>query len=113
MLIKISIKEGESLDDAQSYIPRECEDTFKQVSATDWQGEFVVSCPTFPDASPGDFEEDLAPHLYDFLLLKKFYDASYELQIAVGAPGPDFFDLQPHSVALLAALGASITVVKQ
>ncbi len=72
---------------------------------------FVVTCPTAPKLAEGDFVGDLSPYFPSFLRLKQFYNASFTLQISVGDPAEDFFDLESYSVALLAALGASITII--
>jgi hypothetical protein len=112
LIITLTLDAGTRFEDVD-HLPGRSEDTFQQISPTEWRGEFIVSCPVAPELSPGDFEDDLAPHIYDLLHLKTFHSAIYELQIAIGRPGPDIFDLKPHSVAMLASIGASITVIKQ
>lgn len=89
-------------------LPQYCIETFKDHGSGYWTGEFPVSCSVAPYLAEGDFVDDLAPYFPHLLRLQKFQEATFELEIAVGSPGPDTFRLPPNLVALLAALGASI-----
>lgn len=91
-------------------LPDYCASTFKHTGGNYWLGEFQISCPVAPIVADGDFVDDFAPYFPALLRLKTFYSAKYELIIAVGTPANEFFELESHSVALLAALGASVLV---
>lgn len=110
LAIYLTLQEGDKIEDVVSGLPDHCAATFKHTRGTCWFGEFRISCPIAPKLADGDFADDFAPHFPALLHLKTSHSAEYELFIAVGDPAAEFFELESHSVALLAALGASIIV---
>ena len=110
--ICLTAREDQNLPAALHGLPDYCVSSFKERSKGNWRGEFVISCPVAPNLAEGDFVDDFAPYFPNLLGLKTFYDAEFQLQIAVGAPASNFFELPSHMVALLAALGAKIRIVK-
>lgn len=110
--ICLTAREDQNLPAALHGLPDYCVSSFKEHSKGNWRGEFVISCPVAPNLAEGDFVDDFAPYFPNLLGLKTFYDAEFQLQIAVGAPASNFFELPSHMVALLAALGAKIRIVK-
>jgi hypothetical protein len=113
LLITLRLGPEDEIGQAVGDLPEYCASTFAPAGNGLWNGEFIVTCPVAPALAEGDFEDDLSPHLRTLLELKRFYEAIYVLEIAVGAPAADTFELQSYSVALLAALGASITIYDQ
>lgn len=111
--ILLTVEEGLTIEDAIGELPGYCRESFREHKKGYWNGEFIVSCPVAAKLAAGDFVDDLSPYFPQLLRMKATHDADFELQIAVGAPGPDEFWLESHSVAMLAALGAKITVVSQ
>jgi hypothetical protein len=111
--IQLTLEEGLDIKDAIGELPGYCRESFREHKKGSWNGEFIVSCPVAPELAAGDFVDDLSPYFPQLLRIKTFHDAEFEFQIAVGAPAPDEFWLESHSVAMLAALGAKITVVNQ
>ena len=108
VFIWLLVDEEQSIGEAIDGLPEYCRSTFVEYESGSWWGEFVITCPVAPVVADGDFEDDFAPCFPALLKLKQFYRARFELQIAVGAPGPEVFEIPRHLVALLAALGASI-----
>jgi hypothetical protein len=106
--IYFGVDPDQSIAGALEGLPKYCADSFHEHSKGCWSGEFPISCPVAPELAEGDFVDDLAPYFPQLLQLKKVYDAVFELQIAVGLPGPETFKLESHLVALLAALGATV-----
>lgn len=100
----------ESVEEVVSTLPQHSASSFKALPDGRCQGDFIISCPIAPELAEGDFVDDFAPHLRALLDLKTFHSAQYELHIAVGSPAADTFRLDATSVALLASLGASITI---
>lgn len=109
--IGLAVQEGQQLQDAVGNLPGYCRESFQEHAKGHWSGEFIVSCPVAPDLAEGDFVDDLAPYFPHLLNLKTFYSATFEFQIAVGAPASESFELASHLVAMLASLGSSIMVV--
>lgn len=101
----------ESIGDVVCSLPSYSAETFVQLPDGRWRGEFTISCAVAPEMAAGDFIDDFSPYFEDLLRLRDKHDACFELQIAVGHPAPESFLLKSHSVALLAALGASIRSV--
>jgi hypothetical protein len=108
LFIYFAVEEGCNIADAIGKLPQFVQDSFSEHSPGMWSGDFIISCPIAPKLADGDFVDDFAPHFPGLLRLKQFYDAAFELQIAVGEPGPNCFEVKSHMVALLAALGADI-----
>lgn len=96
------------MEEVVGTLPKYAIDSFSEHSPGQWHGEFVVSCPVAPELAEGDLLDELAPHFPTFLRLKEACAATFELHIVVGEPGPEFFELPAHMVALLAALGANV-----
>ena len=109
--IYLTIDREQNIQDAIGGLPGYCSESFREHARGHWSGELVVSCPVAPEVAEGDLIDDLAQHLRVLLNLKTFYRAIFELQIAVGEPGPESFKLESHLVALLASLGATIEAV--
>jgi hypothetical protein len=110
--IALTVREDDqNISAALEGLPGYVTKTFQAYSKTHWSGEFKVSCPSAPHLAEGDFRVDLAPYFPKLLDLLEFYEASFELHIAVGAPAPDTFELGSNMVAMLAALGAPIMIV--
>jgi hypothetical protein len=65
------------------------------------------------NVAEGDLEDDIAPIFPELLELKKFHGATFELQIVVGSPHPDLFRIAPHIVAMIAALGGTISATHE
>ena len=61
------------------------------------------------NVAEGDLEDDIAPIFPDLLELKRFHGATFDFQIVVGSPHPDLFRIAPHIVAMIAALGGTIS----
>jgi hypothetical protein len=106
--IYFGVDPEQSIAEALEGLPKCCSESFQEHSKNCWSGEFPISCPVAPELAEGDFVDDVAPYFPQLLRLKKFYNAVFELQIAVGLPGPESFKLEGHLVALLAALGATV-----
>lgn len=110
LLIYLEVGEGQLIQDALKGLPDYSRESFQEHSPGKWHGDFVISCPVAPELADGDFADDFAPYFPVFLYFKQRYHAEFELQIAVGAPGPEQFEIPTHLVALIASLGASICV---
>ncbi|MES2568498.1 MAG: hypothetical protein V4710_00410 [Verrucomicrobiota bacterium] len=110
LLITLRLDEGDNIGEVVRDLPEYCSSSFRRIDGGLWSGEFIVTCPEAPELAEGDFVDDLSPHFPALIRLKGIYEASYSLEIAVGSPASKSFFLHGHSVALLAALGASITV---
>jgi len=108
--IYFGVRPDQSIAEALEGLPRYCSESFKEHSEGSWNGEFQVSCPEAPELAAGDLVDDLAPYFPQLLRLKTFYDAVFEMQIAVGPPAPDIFVLESNIVALLASLGTEIQI---
>jgi hypothetical protein len=106
--IYLAVSPDQNVADALKGLPKYCCESFQEHSKGFWNGEFPISCPVAPNLAEGDFVDDVAPHFPHLLRLKTFYDAKFELQIAVGPPAPESFRIDSHLVALLAALGATV-----
>jgi hypothetical protein len=91
-------------------LPHYSRESFAEQSPNYWYGDFVVSCPVAPELAEGDFVDDLGPYFPALLSLHQFHQATFRLQISVGEPGPDEFELSSQMVALIAALGADLRV---
>ena len=63
-----------------------------------------------PEVADGDLVDDFSPYFPVLLELKNLYSADFELHVAVGAPAPNPFRFESHTVALLAALGVPIYI---
>lgn len=74
-----------------------------------WAIELQWSCEGQEDVAEGDLEDDISPHFRELLSLVNIYGAKFEFQIVVGEPHPDPFKIKPHTVAMIAVLGASIS----
>lgn len=114
MQITLQLDENEDIATVVEDLPDYCRSSFvpDAESPNQWRGDFVITCPVAPDLAEGDLIDDFSPHLRELLWLKVLNNAEYELFVAVGPPGPVIFHLAPHTVALLAALGAKITVIQ-
>lgn len=110
LLIRFHLGADQSIGEALEGLPHYSRESFVEDPPQCWRGDFVISCPVAPELAEGDFIEDFAPHFRALLTLKSLYDAEFELQIAVGPPGPLSFHLPSHMVALTAALGASLRI---
>lgn len=110
LIILLDLNEGDEIGDILSDLPGYCASTFVNTQGNHWFGEFQISCPVAPKSAEGDFVDDFAPYFPALLRLKRFNSAEYQLMIAVGEPASESFELESHSVALLAALGAPILV---
>ncbi len=112
--ITLRLDEAESIEAVVEDLPDYSRESFRPDPETPhlWRGEFNISCPVAPELAEGDLVDDFSPYLRELLLLKNLHEADYELIVAVGPPGPTAFHLASHTVALLAALGAKITVVQ-
>jgi hypothetical protein len=110
LLIALEIPDDEVIEDVVGNLPEYCVSSFTEAGTGLWKGQFEVSCPQAPKLAEGDFVNDLCPHFPTLLELKSMYSAKFEFRIAVGKPAEEFWNLAEHSVALLAALGASIRV---
>ena len=110
--VHLTVQDNQNLPADLHGLPDYCVSSFSEHSNGKWSGEFVISCPVAPHLADGDFVDDFAPYFRKLLELKTFYDAEFHLQVAVGAPASDLFELPSHMVALLAALGAKIRIVK-
>ena len=108
--IWLRVTPEQSIDEALDGLPSYSRSSFVEGPPGDWHGDFIVSCPVAPSLAAGDFIDDLAPHFPSLLRLLQFYEARFLLQLAVGAPGPEEFEIPSHMVALVAVLGASIIV---
>lgn len=110
LLIYLEVSEGQSIQEALLGLPEYSQESFREHAPGKWHGDFMISCPVAPELADGDLVDDFAPYFPVLLHLKGTYDAEFELQIAVGEPGPEQFDIPAHLVALVAVLGASICV---
>jgi hypothetical protein len=108
--IQFNVDESQTMHEAIEGLPGYVKEGFVEHAPGWWHGDFVVSCPEAPYLAEGDLIDDLAPHFPALLRLQKFHDASFQMQIAVGAPGPEDFELPSNMVAMLAALGASFLI---
>ena len=106
--ILFTVDEDQSAADALQDLPGYVKESFVEHLPGEWHGDFEVTCPVAPKVADGDFVDDLAPYFPALLKLHKFYDASFELQISVGPPGPEDFELSSSMVAMIAALGANL-----
>jgi hypothetical protein len=102
--------ETESISDVVSVLPSYCAASFVQLPDGRWHGDFTISCAVAPHLAEGDFIDDFAPYFRTLLELRTFHAAKYEFHVAVGFPAADTFDLDASSVAIIAALGASIKI---
>jgi hypothetical protein len=109
--IKLRLHDKADIADVVSELPDYCSSTFIRGKGDLWFGEFIISCKVAPKLADGDFVDDFSPYFPALLRLKQFNEASFSLQIAVGSPAEEFFTLESYSVALLAGLGTSITII--
>lgn len=63
------------------------------------------------NVAEGDLVDDVAPIFPELLNLKTFHDATFDFQIVVGAPHPNPFRIDSHIVAMIAALGGTISAI--
>ena len=110
LLITLHLDADDSITEVAGGLPDYCSSTFHEAGSGIWRGEFIVSCPVAPELADGDFVDDFSPYFPALVRLKGLYDAEFVLEVAVGEPAANSFELRSFSVALLAALGASITV---
>ncbi len=110
LTISIEISDDKEIESVLKDLPAYCISTFSHSKGERWKSEFQVSCPSAPELAEGDFVDDLCPYFPVLLALKTHYSAQFELQIAVGDPAPEFWELEHSSIALLAALGASVLI---
>jgi len=108
LLIYLEVSEGQSIQEALLGLPAYSQESFREHAPGKWHGDFMISCPVAPELADGDLVDDFAPYFPVLLNLKSFYGAEFELQVAVGAPASESFEIRPDIVALFAALGASI-----
>ena len=101
---------ADSINEIVVGLPEYCSSTFHEIGGGIWKGKFEVSCPIAPELADGDFLDDFSPYFPALIRLKGLYKADYVLEIAVGSPAASSFELRSYSVALLAALGASVVV---
>jgi hypothetical protein len=110
LLITLHLDAEDRIAEVVAGLPDCCSSTFQNVGSGIWQGEFIVSCPVAPALADGDFVDDFSPYFPTLVRLKGLYDAEFALEVAVGEPSASSFELRSFSVALLAALGASVTI---
>ena len=108
--IWLRLEPDEQCDDVLSGLPLYARESFVQEEDGHWHGDFIISCPIAPELAAGDFLDDFAPYFPALLTLMQFHEARFQLQIAVGPPGPEEFRLPGNMIALLAALGADLRV---
>ena len=113
LAIMLTLDEDDNIADVVRELPAYAASTFERTSGTNWYGEIPVSCPVSPRLAEGDLIDDLSLHFPVLLKLKNFHSAEFELHIAIGDPAEDYFDLESYTVALLAALGSSITIANR
>jgi hypothetical protein len=112
MLIVLTLDSEDAISEAVNGLPGYCTETFAPIpgEATRWRGEFTISCPVAPELADGDLVDDFAPYFPVLLEMKRLYAAEFELEVAVGAPAPNPFRFESHTIALMAALGASFSI---
>ncbi|MDB6070051.1 MAG: hypothetical protein JWL81_1222 [Verrucomicrobiales bacterium] len=108
--IRLRLESNQIIGVVLSGLPSYSRESFVQEADGHWHGDFIISCPVAPNLVDGDFVDDFAPHFPLLLELLNFHEASFQLQIAVGNPGPEEFRLPGNMVALVAALGADLVV---
>ena len=108
--ITLRLEDDETPGEALSRLPGYSVSSFERTANGEWEGDFVVSCAVAPEFAEGDFIEDFVPYFPVLLELQQDYKARFAFEIAVGKPAANEFKLSATSVALLAALGVTITV---
>ncbi len=108
--IRLRVEHDQKIEVVLSGLPSYSRESFVQEADGHWHGDFIISCPVGPELASGDFIDDFAPHFPALLSLLRHHDATFQLQIAVGHPGPEEFHLPSNMIALVAALGADLSV---
>jgi len=108
LLIFFRLPEDRTLKDAVGGLPLYSQESFLEHGPGAWSGDIVFSCPVAPKVADGDMEEALALHFPALLNLKRFYEAQFELQIAVGHPAPKNFIMTSSTIAMIAALQTEV-----
>ncbi|HEY1053016.1 MAG TPA: hypothetical protein VGE39_24770 [Prosthecobacter sp.] len=110
LIIQFVVGEDCTAHKALHGLPEYVIKSFVEHAPGKWHGSFVVSCSEAPHLAEGDFADDLAPCFPVLLRLQRFHEATFELQVAVGPPGPEEFEFSSSMVALVAALGANLVI---
>lgn len=79
-----------------------------EVEPGSWRVVVPFSYPGSEDVAEGDLEDDIAPSFPALMSAKSIYNAEFEFHIVVGGLHADPFALNPHIVAMIAALGGSV-----
>ena len=108
--IQFRVDDYQTVQKAIEGLPGYVKEGFVEHAPGWWHGDFEVSCPEAPHLAEGDFIDDLAPYFPALLKLQYFYDASFQMQIAVGAPEPEDFQRSSNMLAMLPVLGTNLLV---
>ena len=84
------------------------EKKFEEVQPGVWQIDIFFSYSGSEDVAEGDLEDDIAPEFRALMRAKSLSSAEFEFHIVVGGLHADPFELRPHVVAMISALGGSI-----
>lgn len=110
LVVTVRLLPSERIQDVVGGLPDYCRSSFADVGDGWWRGEFVATCPVAPALVEGDLVDDVFRYFPHLLRLKQAHSGRFELVIAVGLPNPVTFELAESIVAMLAGLGARITI---
>ena len=117
--IRILIEEDEvghkdHIESLLKDLPNYCIKTFtKEVESDWWNGHINITDTSAPALAEGDFVDDVCIYFSTFLNLKKFNDAYYWLEIYVGTPHPNSFNLESHLLSILSPLECDIKLITE
>lgn len=86
------------------------EDELIEVEPGSWSVDVPFSYPGAENVAEGDLEDDIAPSFPALMSAKSIFDAVFEFHVIVGGLHANPFELKPHIVAMIAALGGSVIV---
>ncbi len=98
----------ESISASEFELARVDKYEFHEVSPDIWQIDIFFSYSGSENVAEGDFEDDIAPEFRALMRGKSYHSAEYEFHIVVGGLHADPFEIRPHVVAMIAALGGSV-----
>lgn len=107
----LQIDENRSIEDLPDYGWRQIPSVIKTGTNGRAEFEFQWSYEGSEDVAAGDLEEDVGAIFPLLLDMKRFHDATFDFRIVVGPPHPNPFTIDAHLVAMIAALGGTITAM--
>lgn len=81
---------------------------FVETQPSVWQIDVFFSYSGSENVAEGDLEDDIAPEFRALMRAKNLRDAEFEFHIIVGGLHADPFQLRPHVVAMISALGGCV-----